>query len=371
MIEDDFAHGRSHGHFEYAGANYVPTDADKFQSAGAAGALRGEPIDTPRENLRHVDESLDVIEHRGLLPETRLHGKRRFVARFSSMPLNRLHQRGFLAADVAARADKDFEFEIKLTAEDSFSEEAGATAAANLFAKDFFLKMILMANVEDAALCAGDDAGDEHAFDEEMRQMRHDEAVFDSAGLAFISVADDVFHRVALFADELPLHAGRKSGAAHASEFRSFELSDDIIEGARLDQFSNDSVFFGIAVRIGFAFRPHCLRMGLMNFFPANCAASDLFGIHGGDVRENLIVDRSGGSMVAAAKTGNLPNLHVLEARIGEAALEIGAQFTGAVEMAPHVRTDANFGLGRRRKMKMRIKTGDAMDLIERDLAAF
>src|SRR6266446_6286481 len=147
MIENDFAHGRAHGDFEYSGARHVATDADKLQTTGAPGALRGEPIDTPRENLRHVDESLDVIEHRGLLPETRFNGKRRFVARFGSMPLNRLHQRGFLAADIAAGADKNFEFEIKLAAEDFFSEEAGATATANLFAKNFFLKMILVADV--------------------------------------------------------------------------------------------------------------------------------------------------------------------------------------------------------------------------------
>src|SRR5882762_224772 len=147
VIKNDFAHGRAHGDFENSGASHVATDADKLQTARAAQALRGEPIDTPRQNLRHVDESLDVIEHRGLLPETRLHRKRRFVARFGSMPLNRLQQRGFLAADIAAGADKNFEFEVKFAAEDFFPEEAGATAAADLFAKDFFLKVILVADV--------------------------------------------------------------------------------------------------------------------------------------------------------------------------------------------------------------------------------
>src|SRR6266850_1267456 len=371
MMEDDFAHGRAHGDFEYSGASHVATDADKLQTAGAAGALSGEPIDTPRENLRHVDESLDVIEYRGLLPETRLHGKRRLVARLGSMSLNRLHQRGFLAADVAAGADEDFEFEIKFATEDFLSEKAGATAAADLFAKDFFLKMILVADVENAALRAGDNAGDEHAFDEEMRQMRHDEAVFDRAGLAFIGVADNVFHRVALFADELPLHAGRKSGSAHTAKFRSLELRDGIVEGAGLHETANDAVFFGISVGIGLAFDARNLRMGLKNFFAANGAASHLFRKRSRNIRENMIVDGGGGSVVAAAKTGNVANLHILRARIGEAAFEIGSQFAGAVEMATHVCTDANFRLGRRRKMKMRIKTGDAMDLIERDLAAF
>src|SRR6266850_1278195 len=108
-----------------------------------------------------------------------------------------------------------------------------------------------------------------------------------------------------------------------------------------------------------------------MNFFATNSPTSDLFGARRSDVRENVIVDGDGGSMVAAAKTGNVANLHVLGARIGESAFQIGAQFASAVEMATHVRTDANFRLGRRYKMKMGIKTGDPMNLIERNLAAF
>src|SRR6266850_436453 len=261
VTKNDIAHGRAHGDFEYSGAGHVTTDADKLQTVGAAGALRGEPIHALRENLRHVDESLDVIEHRGLLPETGLHGKRRLVARFSAMTLNRFEQCGFFAADVAARADKNFEIEIKLAPEDLFSEEACASAAANLLAKDFFLEMILVPNVENAALRAGNNTGDQHAFDEEMRQMCHDEAVFDRAGLAFIGVADDILDGAAFLADEIPLHARGKSGAAHAAEFRSFELSEDIVEGPGLNELARDAIFFGIAVRIGFAFQARCLRM--------------------------------------------------------------------------------------------------------------
>src|SRR6266850_1227854 len=261
VTKNDIAHGRAHGNLEYAGASHVAANTDKLQSTGAASTLRGEPIHAPRENLRHIDESFDVIEHRRLLPETSLHWKRRLVARLRAMTLNRLHQRGFFAANVAARADKNFEIEIKLAPEDLFSEEARATAAANLFAKDFFLEMILVPNVENAELRAGNNAGDEHALDEEMRQMRHDEAVFDRAGLAFIGVADDILDGVAFLADEIPLHARGESGAAHAAKFRSFKLSEDIVEGAGLHELANDAVFFVIAVRIGFAFHARRLRM--------------------------------------------------------------------------------------------------------------
>ena len=48
--------------------------------------------------------------------------------------------------------------------------------------------------------------------------MSHDEAVFDSAGLALISVADDEFFIAASIAHRFPLHSGGKPSAAHAAK---------------------------------------------------------------------------------------------------------------------------------------------------------
>src|SRR5207249_593243 len=128
--------------------------------------------------------------------------------------------------------------------------------------------MIFVADIEDAALSAGNQAGDDHAFDEKMRQIGHDEAVLDGAGLAFIGVA---------------------------------------LDGA----------------------------------------AGDQFGVSGGDIREDVIVDGNCRSMIAAAETGDVANLYIFWPRIGEAALEIGAQLASAVEMAAHVSADANLRFGR------------------------
>src|SRR6266513_676474 len=46
------------------------------------------------------------------------------------------------------------------------------------------------------------------------------------------------------------------------------------------------------------------------------------------------------------------------------------AQLASAVEMATHVRADANFGFGRRREVKMRVETRDAVKLVERSVRA-
>src|SRR6266851_3434957 len=191
--------------------------------------------------------------------------------------------------------------------------------------------MVLVADIEDAALRAGDQAGDDHALDEEMRQIGHDEAVLDGAGLAFIGVANNVFHGIGLLADEIPLHAGGKSGAAHAFQFGGFELREYVVPGLGLNEFANDAILFAFAIGIGFAGDACLLAMRLVNIVAADGAAGDLLSMRGGDIGENVIVDGNGRGMVATAETGDITNLNVFSARIGEAALEVRAQFASAV----------------------------------------
>src|SRR5437016_348912 len=370
VVEDDIADRHAHGNFEDAGVGDVATDADEFQATRATGALSHEPVNPASENLRNVDEGFNVVDDRGLLPETDLPRKRRLVARLGAMAFNGLDERAFLTAYVAAGADKNFEIIIDVAAQDFFSEEASAVAAANLLAKDFFLEMIFVADIENAALRAGHQAGDDHAFDEEMRQVSHDEAVLDRAGLAFIGVADNVFHGIGLFANKIPLHAGGKSGPAHAFQFRGFELCEDIVPGLGWDELADDIVPFILAIWVGLAGYAGRLGVRLVNLFAADSTAGDPFGMRGGDIREDVIVDGNCGSMIAAAETGDVSNLYIFWPPIDEAALEIGAQLRSAVEMAAHVGTDANLRFGRRYEMKMGIETRDAVDLIERRLGA-
>ncbi len=182
--------------------------------------------------------------------------------------------------------------------------------------------MVLVADIEDAALRAGDQAGDDHALDEEMRQVGHDEAIFDGAGFAFIGVTNNVFHGIGLFANQVPLHAGGKSGAAHAFQFGGFELREYVVPGLGWNELAHDAVLFALAIGIGFASDAGLPGMRLVNVFAADGAAGDVLGMRGGDIRENVIVDGNRGSVVAAAEAGDIANLHILRARIGEAALE-------------------------------------------------
>src|SRR5713226_3910145 len=234
VIENDLAHGHAHRDFENARARDVTANADEFQATRAAGALCDKPVDPARENLRNVDERLDVVDNCWFLPEADLTRERRLVARLGAVPFNGFDERAFFATDVPAGADKNFEIVVEVAAENFLSEKSGAITAPNLFAEDFFLKMIFVADIEDAALRSSDQAGDDHAFNEEMRQISHDETVFDGAGLAFIGVAHDILDGIGLLANKIPLHAGGKSGATHAFQFGGLELRKDIVPSTRL-----------------------------------------------------------------------------------------------------------------------------------------
>src|SRR5260370_4759982 len=268
MIEDNVAHGRAHGYFENAGAGNVAADTDKFQSARATGALSDEPIDAARENLRNVDEGFDVVDDGRFLPEADLARKGRLVARLGAMAFDGFDERAFFATDVAAGADKNFQSKIEIAPEDFFAKKPGAITPANFFTENLFLKMVLVADIRDAALRSGDQAGDDHALDEEMRQVSHDEAVLDGAGLAFIGVADNIFHGIRLLADEIPFHAGGKSGAAHAFQLGGFELREYVVPGLGLNELANNAVLFAFAIGIGFPIDPCLLRPRFCNIVP-------------------------------------------------------------------------------------------------------
>ena len=113
-----------------------------------------------------------------------------------------------------------------------------------------------MANIENAFFCAGNQARDDHPFDDQMWKVREDKAIFYCARLALVGIADYIFHWIRLLTNQIPFQAGRKAGAAHAAEFRFFKRGDDAVPIQRLHQSSRYGVFFSgggwSSVRIGF-----------------------------------------------------------------------------------------------------------------------
>src|SRR2546429_5908881 len=59
--------------------------------------------------------------------------------------------------------------------------------------------------------------------------------------ISFIGIAYDILHGIGLLPHQIPLHARRKAGAAHSAKFGGFELCEDVVPCAGLDEIGRAS----------------------------------------------------------------------------------------------------------------------------------
>ncbi len=88
--------------------------------------------------------------------------------------------------------------------------------------------------------------------------------------------------------------------------------------------------------------------------------------------RVNVFVDRHRRSLIAPAQAGNSADSSRPRTRLGGTLRpDPRATFARAAKMARHILANAHIRFGRRRQMKMGIKTGDAVQAIQRHINFF
>ena len=156
-----------------------------------------------------------------------MRGQRRLGAHDAAPAFEAFKQRGFLAADIGAGAFADFKIESEVRAGEGLAEHAAAPRRADRVVHHRDRMRIFRADI-DVALCSADgDAGDRHALDQHERIAFHDHAVGESAAVAFVGVADDVFPVGLGIGDRFPLDAGREACAAATAQAGLSDLLDD------------------------------------------------------------------------------------------------------------------------------------------------
>ena len=90
-----------------------------------------------------------------------------------------------------------------------------------------------------ALLVAHSESRQGDAFQQQMRAMFHQHAVFEGTWLAFVGIADDIFLSARLRPREIPLQAGGEGCAAASDKTGCFNFGDHIFRchlGQRLAQ---------------------------------------------------------------------------------------------------------------------------------------
>src|SRR4029077_9464746 len=112
-----------------AGAPHMAGDAEELGAGRALGADGGERLSPLDHDGEDVDQGLDVVDHRRLAEKAGFRGEGRLVARLAAAPLQRVHQRRLLAADVGAGAAPQLDVEADAVHEDLYAEQTAGSAA--------------------------------------------------------------------------------------------------------------------------------------------------------------------------------------------------------------------------------------------------
>jgi hypothetical protein len=153
--------------------------------------------------------------------------KRGLVAGLAAAIFEGLEQGGLFTHDVSARRDEDLELDAEGLGEGRGSLELEGELAA--------LWLVLVADVDDPALGADGEGGEQDALPDEVREGAEELAILKSAGLALVGVADDELLAATLragAADKTPLGGGGEAGAAHAPKASFAQLGDQGLGGA-------------------------------------------------------------------------------------------------------------------------------------------
>ncbi len=98
-------------------------------------------------------------------------------------------------------------------------------------------EVVLAADVDPRLVPADREARDGRAFDECVRGVLHQVAVFGASGLGLVGVDDDELRPGMIFGHEGPLHRRGEVGAAAPAETGHLDLVDDLLRGHGGDDF--------------------------------------------------------------------------------------------------------------------------------------
>ena len=217
-------------------------------------------------------------------------------------------------------------------------------------------------------LCAGDQSRDDHAFDHQVGDCFHDEAVLDGARFALVGIADDVLGVAWGVANDLPLDAGGKARTSHAAQAAGFQGGDGAAPVACLYKASHQGVTRGARVWVGDYGHLRTIAGFGRKRTAGCCIARDGDGLACVQSAINPIIDCESGGFVAATEARDVANGNVVGAAASEGLFQLRFKFRATAEVASHVGANLHFRAWRRGQMEMRIEAGDRMNLAYRDV---
>src|SRR6185437_7521484 len=124
MLLEDFPDRRPHRKLPRPRALHMAAGAIDLGAAVRAARQAAEPSGAPIDDVRHVDQRFDIVDDRGLAPQSAGLREGRLCARDRALAFERREQRRLLAADVTSGTGVEMKLEVKARAENLLAEIA-------------------------------------------------------------------------------------------------------------------------------------------------------------------------------------------------------------------------------------------------------
>ncbi len=176
----------------------------------------------------HVAKRLDVVHDCRAHVETE-HGWeiRWFDPGITPFAFERLDQACFFATNVSASPAMDVNLDVESGAENVTSKEIVLARFFDGAFEDFRAFRKLTSDIDVGRAGIQGETGDQDAFQQLMRILVNDVAVFERAWLRFVGVADQIDRPFFVRLDEAPFKTARKSGPTATAQPRVFDFIDN------------------------------------------------------------------------------------------------------------------------------------------------
>ena len=209
-----------------AGILHAPREGEEpgpRRTAAAEGGERGASVVDDPGQVRH---RLHVVHDRGLAVESGDRGEeRRLDAREPALALERLDQRGLLAADIGAGTGVHDDVERELRAEDLRSECAVGVGVVERLLDPLESERELTAHEDEGLVDLQGVGRDDDAFDQLVRIVLDEVVVLERRRLRLVAVHHQVRNR--RLAQHRPLASRGETGATAAKQRRGVNLGGD------------------------------------------------------------------------------------------------------------------------------------------------
>src|SRR6185369_5578137 len=234
-VVDDRAQRRAHRHFHHAAVADVARQGHELGSLAACGAYAGVPVGAAFDDLRHVGPGLHVVEVARLVADA---GDRRadvLGPRLRRQAFDGTHQRARFARDEDADVEMQLDVEVEARTEDVFAEQSVFPGLRERLLDVLDQLRRVVAGVDVALMRADREGADDQAFEYLVRIAGEEGPVHERAGLAFVTVDDDVLFVAGRILRGFPFLPGGEAAAATAAQIGLLHFVDDLV-GRHLEQ---------------------------------------------------------------------------------------------------------------------------------------